>query len=91
MKEYTTEFIRNIALVGHGSSGKTMMTEAFLHFSGATTRIGKVEDGSTTSYALRNNTYLFGWLLILVKYGKYYLSDVELDRRKRQQLNYYYQ
>ena len=49
MKEYTTEFIRNIALVGHGSSGKTMMTEAFLHFSGATTRIGKVEDGSTAS------------------------------------------
>ena len=49
MKEYTTEFIRNIALVGHGSTGKTMMTEAFLHFSGATTRIGKVEDGSTAS------------------------------------------
>ncbi len=49
MKEYTTKFIRNIALVGHSSSGKTMMTEAFLHFSGATTRIGKVEDGSTAS------------------------------------------
>ena len=49
MKEYTTEFIRNLALVGHGSSGKTMMAEAFLHFSGATTRLGKVEDGSTTS------------------------------------------
>ena len=49
MKEYTTEFIRNIALVGHGSTGKTMMTEAFLHFSGATTRIGKVEDGTTAS------------------------------------------
>ncbi len=49
MKEYTTEFIRNVALVGHGSSGKTMMAEAFLHFSGATTRLGKVEDGSTAS------------------------------------------
>lgn len=49
MKEYTTEFIRNIALVGHGSTGKTMMTEAFLHFSGATTRLGKVEDGTTAS------------------------------------------
>ena len=49
MKEYTTEFIRNIALVGHGSSGKTMMAEAFLHFSGATTRMGKIEDGSTAS------------------------------------------
>jgi elongation factor G len=49
MKEYTTEFIRNVALVGHGSTGKTMMAEAFLHFSGATTRLGKVEDGTTAS------------------------------------------
>ena len=49
MKEYTNEFIRNVALVGHGSSGKTMMAEAFLHFSGAITRMGKVEDGSTAS------------------------------------------
>ncbi len=49
MKEYTTEFIRNIALIGHGSTGKTMMAEAFLHFSGATTRLGKVEDGTTAS------------------------------------------
>ncbi|NOY99933.1 MAG: elongation factor G [Chloroflexi bacterium] len=49
MKEYTTEFIRNVALVGHGSTGKTMMTEAFLHFSGATTRLGRVEDGTTAS------------------------------------------
>ena len=49
MKEYTTEFIRNIALVGHSGTGKTMMAEAFLHFSGATTRLGKVEDGTTAS------------------------------------------
>lgn len=49
MKEYTTEFIRNVALVAHGSAGKTMMSEAFLHFSGATTRLGKIDDGTTTS------------------------------------------
>ncbi len=49
MKEYTTESIRNIALVSHGGAGKTMLTEAFLHFTGATTRVGKVEDGSTIS------------------------------------------
>ncbi len=49
MKEYTTESIRNIALAGHGSTGKTMMTEAFLHFTGVTTRLGKVEDGNTVS------------------------------------------
>ena len=49
MKEYTTEFVRNIALVSHGSAGKTMLAEAFLHVSGATTRQGKIEDGSTYS------------------------------------------
>jgi elongation factor G len=49
MKEYTTEFIRNIALVSHGSGGKTMLAEAFLHVTGATTRLGKIEDGSTVS------------------------------------------
>ena len=49
MKEYTTEFIRNIALVSHGSGGKTMLAEAFLHVTGATTRLGKIDDGSTVS------------------------------------------
>lgn len=49
MKEYTTEYLRNIALVAHGGAGKTMMAEAFLHFTGATTRLGKTEDGTTIS------------------------------------------
>jgi elongation factor G len=49
MKEYTTEFIRNIALVSHGSGGKTMLAEAFLHATGATTRLGKIDDGTTVS------------------------------------------
>ena len=49
MKEYTTEFIRNIALVSHGSAGKSMLAEAFLHVTGATTRLGKIDDGTTTS------------------------------------------
>ena len=49
MKEYTTEYLRNIALVSHGGAGKTMLTEALLHFSGGTTRLGNVEDGSTIS------------------------------------------
>jgi elongation factor G len=49
MKEYTTEFIRNVALVSHSSAGKTMLAEAFLHFTGATTRLGKIEDGTTVA------------------------------------------
>jgi len=49
MKEYTTEFIRNIALISHGSGGKTMLSEAFLHVTGNTTRLGKIDDGSTVS------------------------------------------
>ncbi len=49
MNEYTTESIRNVAVVSHGSAGKTMLTEAFLHTSGGTTRLGKIEDGTTLS------------------------------------------
>ena len=49
MKEYSTNNIRNIALVSHSSAGKTILTEAFLHFTGATTRAGKIEEGNTIS------------------------------------------
>ncbi|MBN1667065.1 MAG: elongation factor G [Anaerolineales bacterium] len=49
MKEYMTKNIRNIALVSHSNAGKTMLAEAFLHFTGVTTRLGQVEDGSTAS------------------------------------------
>lgn len=49
MKEYTTEFIRNIAMVSHSGAGKTMLGEALLHFTGATTRLGKIEDSTTIS------------------------------------------
>jgi len=49
MKEYTTASIRNIALVSHGGAGKTMLCEAFLHFAGETTRLGKIEDGTTVA------------------------------------------
>ena len=49
MKEYSTESIRNVALVSHSSAGKTMMAETFLHYTGAITRLGKIEDGTTVS------------------------------------------
>jgi elongation factor G len=49
MKEYSTEMIRNIAMVSHSGAGKTMLGEAFLHFTGATTRLGRIEDGTTVA------------------------------------------
>ncbi|KKL75082.1 hypothetical protein LCGC14_2058460, partial [marine sediment metagenome] len=49
MKEYPPQKIRNVAIIGHGSTGKTSLAEAMLFASGATNRLGRVEDGTTVS------------------------------------------
>ena len=49
MPKFATERIRNIVLLSHSGAGKTILAEAMLHNAGATTRLGRVEDGTTVS------------------------------------------
>ncbi|ACA59740.1 elongation factor G [Candidatus Desulforudis audaxviator] len=47
MKNYEAGRIRNVGLIAHGGAGKTSLVEAMLFNTGVTTRIGRVEDGTT--------------------------------------------
>src|SRR5215468_11234615 len=49
MKTYTTDWIRNVGIVGHGDTGKTQLVSSLLFTAGMTPRLGKVTDGSTVT------------------------------------------
>jgi elongation factor G len=49
VKPYAADHIRNVAVVGHGSTGKTSLVEAMLFVAKATDRLGKVDDGTSTT------------------------------------------
>ena len=49
MQDFSTEQLRNIVLLSHGGAGKTSLAESLLFATGAITRMGRVEDGNTTS------------------------------------------
>lgn len=47
MKAFSTENLRNLAVIGHGDAGKTQLTASLAYVAGATPRWGKVDEGST--------------------------------------------
>jgi len=49
MKVYSGSEIRNVAVVGHNDTGKTTLVSQLLFDAGATTRLGRIEDGTTTT------------------------------------------
>src|SRR5437899_2416308 len=49
VKVYAGENVRNVAMVGHGHAGKTSLISAMLYTAGATQRLGRVDDGSSTT------------------------------------------
>src|SRR5207244_4626255 len=49
MKVYSGSEIRNVAVVGNNDTGKTTLVSQLLFNAGATTRIGRIEDGTTTT------------------------------------------
>src|SRR5207247_8523494 len=49
MKLYEISEIRNVGIIGHGSSGKTSLTSALLFSSGTVNRLGRVDQGNTVT------------------------------------------
>ncbi|MGI6751491.1 MAG: elongation factor G [Anaerovoracaceae bacterium] len=80
MKGYTSDKIKNVALVGHGGSGKTTFVEAALFATGVISRIGRVEDGNTVSDYDKmeiEKGYSIGTSVVPVEYNKYKINFID--------------
>ncbi len=49
MKAFSTDNLRNLAIIGHGDAGKTQLVSSLLYVAGATPRWGKVDEGTTVT------------------------------------------
>lgn len=80
MKGYTRDKIRNVALVGHGGSGKTTFLEAALLATGVISRLGRVEDGNTVSDYDKmeiEKAYSINTSIVPVEYNKTKINFVD--------------
>jgi elongation factor G len=80
MNEHVANNIRNIALVGHGGSGKTTLVEAALRTIGKTTRMGSISDGNTVSDYLpeeQERQYSLNTTLMQIEHGSVKLNILD--------------
>jgi len=80
MKGYTSDTIRNVALVGHGGTGKTTLLEAALLATGVINRLGRVEDGNTVSDYDKmeiEKGYSIGTSIVPVEYNKVKINFID--------------
>ncbi|MDR3295672.1 MAG: elongation factor G [Clostridiales Family XIII bacterium] len=80
MKGYTSDTIKNVALLGHGGCGKTTLLEAALLSTGVINRLGKVEDGNTVSDYDKmeiEKGYSISASIVPVEYNKYKINFLD--------------
>ena len=81
MKDYTTDKIRNIAVIGHLGTGKTSLTESILYASGTTRIKGEIEKKNTVSdftVEEKNKGSSYSMALIPIEWKEHKLNILDL-------------